>query len=140
MSARIPQSPHRSGFTLIELLVLIAILAVLASMLAPVMAQVRQKAYGYMCLSNLRQIGMATSLYLQDYDEPFAGPNGERHGWIPDVHTAYLKQWGVWICPSDTKAQKWDGEWGSTSFFARTSYIWNAYVFQGDATDWRRSI
>ena len=62
---------HRNGFTLIELLVVIAIIAVLAAILFPVFAQAREKARAISCLSNMRQIGMATRMYMQDYDEKF---------------------------------------------------------------------
>lgn len=57
------------GFTLIELLVVIAIIALLAAILFPVFAQVREKGRQTTCLANCRQIGMAQMLYLQDYDE-----------------------------------------------------------------------
>jgi prepilin-type N-terminal cleavage/methylation domain-containing protein/prepilin-type processing-associated H-X9-DG protein len=133
-------TPYSRGFTLVELLVVIAIIAALTSMFAPVLAQVQNKARGYVCASNLRQIGMATSFYLQDYDEQFAAPNVSSYGWIPDVHSAYIKQWRVWVCPSDSTAQVWDGIWNSPTFQVRTSYLWNAYIFQGDASNYRYSI
>jgi prepilin-type N-terminal cleavage/methylation domain-containing protein/prepilin-type processing-associated H-X9-DG protein len=59
---------HR-GFTLIELLVVIAVIALIAAILFPVFAQVREKARQTTCLSNAKQIGLAQMLYLQDYEE-----------------------------------------------------------------------
>lgn len=61
----------KQGFTLIELLVVIAIIAILAAILFPVFAQARAKARQTTCLSNLKQIGLATGMYVQDYDENF---------------------------------------------------------------------
>lgn len=63
------ETKTRAGFTLIELLVVIAVIAILAVILFPVFAQAREKARQTTCLSNLRQIGMAWTLYAQDYDE-----------------------------------------------------------------------
>jgi len=67
-----------NGFTLIELLVVIAIIAILAAILFPVFAQAREKARQTTCISNLKQIGMATLMYAQDFDQTY--PNG----WHPD--------------------------------------------------------
>jgi prepilin-type N-terminal cleavage/methylation domain-containing protein/prepilin-type processing-associated H-X9-DG protein len=57
------------GFTLIELLVVITIIAILAAILFPVFASVRAKARQATCASNLKQIGLASLQYEQDYDE-----------------------------------------------------------------------
>ncbi len=70
MLSHISRSARR-GFTLIELLVVIAIIAILAAILFPVFAQAREKARQASCLSNLKQIGTATMMYMQDYDESF---------------------------------------------------------------------
>ncbi len=66
-----PRLKTQTGFTLIELLVVIAIIAVLAAILFPVFASAREKARQTACLSNMRQIGMATRAYMEDYDEKF---------------------------------------------------------------------
>jgi len=59
----------RKAFTLIELLVVIAIIAILAAILFPVFAQARETARKASCQSNLKQLGNAWMMYVQDYDE-----------------------------------------------------------------------
>jgi len=61
----------RRGFTLIELLVVIAIIAILAAILFPVLARLKDRADQATCLSNLKQLGVAIDLYSQDNDDRF---------------------------------------------------------------------
>src|SRR3954453_21260317 len=64
--------PRRSGspaFTLIELLVVIAVIAILAAILFPVFAQARDKARQTSCASNIKQLTLGMTMYVQDWDE-----------------------------------------------------------------------
>jgi prepilin-type N-terminal cleavage/methylation domain-containing protein/prepilin-type processing-associated H-X9-DG protein len=73
-----------SGFTLIELLVVIAVIAILAAILFPVFAQAREKARQTSCLSNHRQLGLAATMYMEDWD----GEMFHHHeGWVLDDGT-----------------------------------------------------
>jgi len=94
------------GFTLIELLVVIAIIAILAAILFPVFAKVREKARQTACLSNLKQIGLAFTQYEQDYDEsPPSTTNayGWGPGWAGQINP-YVKSPAVFVCPDESTA------------------------------------
>ncbi len=63
---------NRRGFTLIELLVVIAIIMILAGFLLPALNHGRESARAAACVSNLRQIGLATQMYVDDFGRFFA--------------------------------------------------------------------
>jgi prepilin-type N-terminal cleavage/methylation domain-containing protein/prepilin-type processing-associated H-X9-DG protein len=102
----------RRGFTLIELLVVIAIIAILAAILFPVFARAREQARRTTCLSNMKQIGLALGMYLQDYDHIF--PPGGPKVWDSGRNLRnllalqlqpYTKNEQIFRCPSD---RGWD--------------------------------
>jgi prepilin-type N-terminal cleavage/methylation domain-containing protein/prepilin-type processing-associated H-X9-DG protein len=115
------RNARRDAFTLVELLVVITIIAILASILFPVFAVAREKGRQATCLSNCRQIGMATLQYVQDSDERFPFAWGQGPVWIAALDP-YMKvgtrnpnvpvnQDGAWAtgggalthCPTDTQ-------------------------------------
>ncbi|MCS7224145.1 MAG: DUF1559 domain-containing protein [Armatimonadetes bacterium] len=98
----------QQGFTLVELLVVIGIIAILASILFPVFSRAREKARQAACLSNLRQQGMAVSLYVQDYEAypPFSFvTHGLPYRWYDQIISYAARTDGLFVCP--TAPRKW---------------------------------
>lgn len=91
--------PLTRAFTLIELLVVIAIIAILASILFPVFAQAREKARAISCVSNLKQIGLATVMYVQDYDETYPCGWGDNAADPNDVADQGITMWRICLQP-----------------------------------------
>ena len=60
-------APSRSGFTLVELLVVMAVIAILAAMLLPVLSRAKEQGYNAVCKGNLRQMGIALANYTGEH-------------------------------------------------------------------------
>ena len=115
-SAR-PANPLERAFTLIELLAVIAIISILASILLPALSRAKAMSRQAACLSNLRQIGLAFSLYLGEQEDRFADrrdlktalgykpwsdwPRSDpRGGWAAVVLSNQSLNDHVWLCPA----------------------------------------
>lgn len=93
----------RKAFTLIELLVVIAIIAILAAMLFPVFSRARENSRKVSCSSNMRQLGTATAMYNQDYEENWAPTEATTDRSALTRLGPYVKNAGIYRCPSDSR-------------------------------------
>ena len=135
-----------SGFTLAELLVVIAIIAVLAAILLPAVSRTKESARTAQCLNQMRQLGLAVRLYVDDNDDTF--PRSQHSafasGQLPWERSvapnlgSNTTAWtnlltGIYHCPSDLRRAPW-------------SYGLNVYYelgpdddYTGKPQTWRRS-
>src|SRR6266487_5459875 len=87
------------GFTMVELLIVIAVIAILATIAYPTYIAIQERAKATKDMNNLRQIGIATQLYLNDNDG--ALPGSLTVSWMSQLHPKYLSSWNVFLSPFD---------------------------------------
>ena len=87
---------------MIELLLVIAVIAVLATIAYPVFTGALERAKAVKDMNNLRQIGIATQLYMNDNDG--ALPGSTTVPWMSQLHPKYLSSWNIFQSPFDTRA------------------------------------
>jgi prepilin-type N-terminal cleavage/methylation domain-containing protein/prepilin-type processing-associated H-X9-DG protein len=89
------------GFTLLELFVVMVIIAILASIAYPAFLGALERAKVTKDMNNLRQIGIATQLYMNDNDGALFSTTGS---WMTQLYPKYTAAWGIFQSPFDTRA------------------------------------
>jgi prepilin-type N-terminal cleavage/methylation domain-containing protein len=115
------------AFTLFELLVVVVIIAILASIAYPVYTGVLERAKVTKDMNNLRQIGIATQLYMNDNDGALFSP---ATSWMSQLNPKYVSAWGIFQSPFDTRGPS---EAGTAAPVSPISYGINFNVYQGGA-------
>ena len=120
---------NSAGFTLIELLVVIAIIAILVAILFPVFAMARARGRDAACMSNLRQLGTATLMYMDENNDHFPPSAAYPAPWTFDSFIycirRYVKNNDVFICPSGPmKFPGWPISDLNNPYAKDTGYTW----------------
>jgi len=130
-------SRRPGGFTLVELLVVVGIISILAAILFPTFAQVKERGRMTSCISNLRQISTAFSMYTSDYQSmpPF----------LASLYGSYLRSGQVLICKADKfkgrapfTAPDWETDKGFLAIWGRKD-MGCSYAYMPRAEFWYRT-
>lgn len=128
---------RNTAFTLIELLVVIAIIALLAAMLLPALRWAKEAGKSAVCKSNLRQMGIALTMYGDDYNHfPYIINTPQRLVWFTQIGE-YLGMGSWFLCPS-YRYELSHGWWGEM-FSSRNCYAYNGFGTAATFAGWQTS-